>query len=127
MIQSDTKNKRILLVEDEPIIGRVCTRILMAEGFEVDVANNGLIAKEAAANKNYDLCVSDIRLPEISGIKLHELLKVNQPQLACRMIFITGDTFNPEIKTFLKESGRPCIMKPFTPEELVMKVKESLG
>ena len=115
-----------MLVEDEAVIGRVCTRVLIAEGFEVDIANNGLIAKDAATKKNYDLCVSDIRLPEISGIQLYELLKASQPLLARRMIFITGDTFNPEIKAFLEKSGRLYIMKPFSPEELATKVRENL-
>jgi len=72
MNQSETCKKKILVVEDEPIVGRLCTRILAAEGFDVDVVNNGLSAKEVAIGSDYNLCISDIKLPGITGIQLYE-------------------------------------------------------
>jgi len=115
--------KRILLVEDEPVISRLCAKILTSEGFDVDVERDGRNAKEAANNKNYDVCVSDIRLPGLTGIQLHELFKANQPQLAQRMLFMTGDTMNANVQSFLQESGIPCLMKPFSPEDLITAVR----
>jgi DNA-binding response OmpR family regulator len=124
MIQTGSCKKKILVVEDEPIVGRLYRRVLSAKGFNVDVAQNGQTAFEAATNKNYDLCVSDIRLPGITGIQLYELSKAHSPQLSRRMIFMTGDTMSANIQLFLQQSGIPCSMKPFSPEELVAAMRE---
>lgn len=118
--------KRILLVEDEPVIGRLCARILDAEGFDVDVVPDGRKAIEAVNNNNYDLCISDIRLPEITGIQLYGRLKEDYPELSLKVIFITGDTMNVNVQSFLQESGIPYLMKPFTPKDLIKKVKTLL-
>ena len=124
MTRSGNNRKRILLVEDEPIIGNLCKRILKAEGFEVDFVQDGRKAVEATENNHYDLCVSDIRLPGITGIQLYKQLKGDQPHPTPRMIFITGDTMNMSIQSFLQESGMPCLMKPFSPDELINAVKQ---
>jgi len=118
--------KKILLVEDEPVIGRLFKRILSGEGFDVDFVQDGRVAMEAVNKNHYDLCVSDIRLPGITGIQLYEHLKANHPRLSLHMIFITGDTMNANIQLFLQESGLPCLVKPFTPEDLVANVKKLL-
>jgi DNA-binding NtrC family response regulator len=116
--------KRALVIEDEPIVGRLCQRVLNANGFETDLVNNGLSAKEISAKQNYDLCVSDIRLPGITGIQLYEHWKSHKNPLANKTIFITGDTLNNNIRDFVKQSGRPCIMKPFDTEELSTAIKK---
>ncbi|OGN99191.1 MAG: hypothetical protein A2Y58_02000 [Chloroflexi bacterium RBG_13_51_52] len=126
MTRTEKNKKKILLVEDEPIVGRLCTRILNAEGFEVDFVPDGRMAMRAVENTDYDLCVSDIRLPGLTGIELYERLKENKPELSLRMIFITGDTMNVNVRSFIQESGIPCLMKPFTPEKLVAAVKALL-
>lgn len=124
MTRTEDKKKKILLVEDEPVIGRLFKRILIDEGFEVDFVQDGRVAIEAADKNHYDLCVSDIRLPGITGIQLYELLKANHPQLSLHMIFITGDTMNANVQEFLQRSGMPCLVKPFNPEDLVASVKK---
>src|SRR4030042_2061920 len=126
MTRTEKNKKKILLVEDEPIVGRLCTRILNAEGFEVDFVPDVRMAMRAVENTDYDLCVSDIRLPGLTGIELYERLKENKPELSLRMIFITGDTMNVNVRSFIQESGIPCLMKPFTPEKLVAAVKALL-
>jgi DNA-binding response OmpR family regulator len=126
MTQLRNLKKKILLVEDELVIGRLFKRILIEEGFNVDFVQDGLIASEVADNKDYDLLISDIRLPGITGIELYEKLKISQPELSLHTIFITGDTMNVDIQLFIKESGMPCLVKPFAPEELVKAVKKIL-
>ena len=66
MTQPSENKKTILLIEDEPIISRVCVKTLTADGYEVDIATNGLIAKDMANKKVYDVFLSDIRTPEMS-------------------------------------------------------------
>lgn len=56
MSQKERTPRKILVVEDEPIFGRILKRVLGAEGFEVDVMDNGLSAHEAALSKEYMIC-----------------------------------------------------------------------
>jgi len=126
MTRTKSSRKKILLVEDEPVVGRLFKRILNSEGFDVDFVQDGRIAVETVNNNHYDLCISDIRLPGLNGIQLYEQLKANHPQLSLKVIFITGDTMNANIQLFLQESGMPWLVKPFNPEELVIIVKRLL-
>ena len=125
MTQDKMNRKRALIVEDEPMICRVCQKTLVAEGFEVDIAFNGLVAKKLASQKSYDICLTDIRTPAMNGIELYEYLGKEHPDLARKVIFTTGDVLSGNIGAFLKEAGRPFLPKPFTPDELRKVVKEA--
>ena len=114
----DQKTKRILVVEDEPAISNVCQRVLTGEGFEVDVAANGKIAQKMIQQKQYDLCLIDIRTPTMSGKELYQWLKEAQPQLANKIIFTTGDVIGGDTQSFLKQVAKPFLPKPFAPDEL---------
>jgi CheY-like chemotaxis protein len=120
------KRKSVLLVEDEPCIALVCMRTLTAEGFQVDIAVNGEIALEMWRQKDYDLCISDIRTPRMNGIELYRQLESECPEVVYKFIFTTGDMLSGNIKTFLEETGRPCLPKPFAPENLRAIVKTVL-
>jgi len=118
--------KRILIVEDEPAISDVCRRVLTSEGFEVDIAVNGKVAQDMIEEKQYDLCLLDIRTPAMNGIELYQWLKEKHPQLASRVIFTTVDVIGGDTQSFLEQSGRPFLLKPFTPDELRVIVRETL-
>ena len=126
MEQTVVKRKSVLLVEDEPSIAKVCMRTLTAEGFQVDFAENGEVALEMWREKNYDLCISDIRTPRMNGIELYRQLETECPEAVYKFIFTTGDILNGNIKVFLEETMRPCLPKPFTPENLRAIVKTVL-
>lgn len=126
MKNSESSPKRILVIEDEPILGLLCKRVLTASGFDVDVVNDGLDAKKVSEEKDYALCVSDIRLPGMTGIELYEHWQASQNPIAGRVVFITGDTMNNYVRDFLKKTDRPCVMKPFEPEDLVEAVRKAL-
>jgi CheY-like chemotaxis protein len=124
--QNEVKRQSVLVVEDEPCIALICVRTLTAEGFQVDIAVNGEIALEMWRKKDYDLCVSDIRTPRMNGIELYRQLESECPEAVYKFIFTTGDMLSGNIKTFLEETGRPCLPKPFTPENLRAIVKTIL-
>jgi CheY-like chemotaxis protein len=127
MVQANINRKSILVVEDEPNIAKVCVRTLNAEGFEVEVAVNGKVALDILHQKEYDLCLIDIRTPAMNGIELYEHLEKDHPAMVNRIVFSTGDVLSGNIKTFLEESNRPYLAKPFTPDELRAIVKTVLG
>jgi two-component system NtrC family sensor kinase len=126
MTKSEGSKKKILVIEDEPVLGLLCRRVLSSSGFEVDVVNNGLDAKRVAEEEDYALCVSDIRLPGMTGIELYQHWQETKNPIAERVVFITGDTMNNYVRDFLKNTDRPCVMKPFEPEDLVAAVRKAL-
>ncbi len=115
------------MVEDEPGIAKVCARTLNAEGFQVDVAVNGKVALDMWKKKSYDLCLSDIRTPEMNGIELYQHLESEFPEAVNKVIFTTGDVLSSNIKEFLESTNRPYLAKPFTPDELRAIVKTVMG
>ena len=119
--------KRGLVVEDEPTIAKMCTRVLAAEGFEVDIAVDGKSALNVLKEKEFDLCLIDIRTPEMNGTELYHQLKERHPGMVNKIIFTTGDTINEKIKAFLAETGRPFLPKPFTPSELRSMIRKALA
>jgi len=118
--------KRVLVVEDEPAISNVCQRVLVSDGLEVDIAVNGKIAQDMIEEKQYDLCLVDIRTPAMNGKELYQWLKEKHPKLANRVIFTTGDVMGEETRGFLEQTARPFLPKPFTPNELKVIMREAL-
>lgn len=118
--------KRILIVEDEPLIRDVCMRVLTGEGLRVDTAVDGMVAKGMLEKKDYDLCLVDIRTPVMNGKELYQYMLNKNPKMADRVIFTTGDLVNSYTQRFLEIAGRPYLAKPFTPDELRAIVKEAL-
>ena len=141
-MENDIKKKRILAIDDEPVIIRVSVKVLIAEGFDVDVACNGLVAKDMAGKAEYDFYLSDIRTPAMNGMQFYEYLRQEQPGLENRVIFTTGnegsdtgglgifttgDVMSPEVKTFLSKKNNLFLAKPFTPTELRTIIRKALN
>ena len=117
---------RILVVEDEKLITRVCWKALTAVGFEVDTAKNGMIAKDKLNSNFYDIIFIDIRTPAMNGMELYSYLKEKQPELIHNVIFTTGDILCGNVGAFLGRIDRPFLPKPFTPDALVEIVRRTL-
>ena len=121
----ENNRQKILAIDDEPIIILVSVKVLTAEGFQVDVATNGLVAKEMAGKSDYDFYLSDIRTPAMNGMQFYDYLRQEQPGHEDRVIFTTGDTMNPEVKNFLNDKKNLFLAKPFTPQELRMIIRQA--
>ena len=122
----DSGTKRVLVVEDEPAINNLCRRVLTSEGFEVDIAVNGKVAQNMIEEKQYDLCLIDLRTPEMNGEELYHWLEEKHPQLASRVILTTGDVMGGDTTRFVEQTARPFLPKPFTPDELKVVVSEAV-
>jgi DNA-binding response OmpR family regulator len=119
--------RRILVVEDEPTICRVCSQTLAGERFEVDIAANGSIAEGKLGEKEYDLILIDIRTPVMNGKQLYQSIVERHPALVSGVIFTTGDLLAGDTESFLEQGGRLFLSKPFTPDELKAIVEEALS
>ena len=122
----DTNAKRILVVEDEPAICDLCQRVLTSEGFGVDIAINGRVAQDMIADKQYNVLLLDIKMAIMDGKELYQWLQEKHPQLVSRVIFTTGSVTGKDTTTFMEQTGRPYLPKPFTPDELKAIVRETL-
>ncbi len=117
--------KRILVVEDEPAICTLCQRVLTREGFEVDIAVNGKVAQDMIEKRQYDLFLLDIKMPVMTGKELYQWLQEKHPQLTNRVIFTSGSVVTGATQSFLEQTGRPSLPKPFTATELITIVRET--
>jgi len=127
MTSSSVAKKRILSVEDEPSIRQVCQRALTSQGYQVDFAQNGVAAESMLMKADYDLILVDIKTPVMDGKQLYRYIEKRYPQLAGRVIFTTGDVINSDTQSFLEQTGRPFLLKPFSPDELKALVRGTLG
>jgi len=118
--------KRILVVEDEPAISDLCQRVLTGEGFEVDIAVNGKVAQDMLEEKQYDLCLFDIKLPTMNGKELYQWLQEKHQKQMNKVIFTSGSVLDGDIQSFLEQAGRPFLPKPFTPAQLKAIIRDAL-
>ena len=121
-----SRQKRILIVEDEPTICDIYRRTLADEQFEVSEAPNGLVARRMLTRKQYDLLLIDLKTPPMSGKELYQWLQEQYPQMTYRVIFTTGDIVGGDTQMFLERTGRPYLTKPFTPDELKAIILETI-
>jgi len=115
-------DRRLLIVDDEPGIVDVLVEVLGGNGYTVETANNGAEALNRIASNRYDLIISDLCMPEVDGRKLYEAVHEKDPELASRIIFVTGDTVSNNSRAFLEKTGSTWLSKPFSigeVEELV--------
>ena len=123
----DGRPRRVLVVDDDPMVLRSLTRFL-ARDFDVAAARNGREALDLVrAGATFDALLCDLMMPELSGIELHELLERDDPELARRTIFLTGGTFSARAQAFLEAVGRPHLEKPVDVKrvrELLLAVSE---
>jgi signal transduction histidine kinase/ActR/RegA family two-component response regulator len=110
---------RVLVVDDELFIRELVQDVLAGRGHLVDAVDGGLAALEKIKTGNYDLIISDLKMPELDGQELFARIKAEHPDLARRVIFISGDTVSSETQAFLEAAGQPYVLKPFKVKDLV--------
>ncbi len=107
----------VLIVDDEPSVGNVLRRVL--SGHEVTVVT---AARDALAllesGQEFDVILSDLMMPQMSGMDFHDELTHRFPQLAARVVFISGGAFTPAASAFLERVRNPRIAKPFDPRRV---------
>jgi CheY-like chemotaxis protein len=113
---SNRNKRRILVVDDEITVCKSIRQAIVSEEYEVDMALSGEEALKKDGEKPYDLIITDLMMPGISGLDLLKLLKEARPPV--NVIMVTG---YPTIKTAVesvKLGAFDYLPKPFTPAEL---------
>jgi signal transduction histidine kinase len=110
---------RVLIVDDEPAMARAIERGLSVH-HEISTLTSG---KEALARiqagDHFDVIVSDLMMPEMTGMELYEQIHRSSPEVAERMIFMTGGAFTPMAREFLQRIPNPRIDKPIETANLL--------
>jgi signal transduction histidine kinase len=107
---------RVLLIDDERSIRLALGRFMRRQGWEVDEAEDGagaLALLMAAPRAGYDLVVTDLRMPVMSGFEVHDWLAKHRPDLFERLVIATGDVASQPVREFLGRISRPVLEKPF--------------
>ena len=100
--------------------------LLRTEGHHVETANNGRVALDLIDRKHYDLIISDVKMPEISGPELYAAIKRKGTAMERRVVFVTGDLMNPETLQFVESTGRAWLGKPFDIDSIIRTISDCL-
>jgi len=111
----DTKIK-LLIIDDEDIVLKSCLRILKNDDYEIDTAYSGDEGLGRTKEKDYDIVITDLKMPGLSGMEVLATLRKNKPEVT--VIIFTGYATVENAREALKMGAFDYIPKPFTNEEL---------
>lgn len=119
--------KSILVVDDEAAIIEILAEVFNEDGHRVDSAVNGEMAWRKIQQDSYDVIISDMRMPGMSGQELYHKVREWDADLSRRIIFSTGDVLTSETHDFLEGSGNSYLQKPFELNAIRQVVNELLS
>lgn len=103
----------VLLIDDEESLRRAVLTFLKRRGIHAVGVGDGADALVELQRGQFDVIISDVRMPGMSGGEFLERLRRDHPALVQRLVFTTGDTFAPDTSTLLRDSGVPSLVKPY--------------
>ena len=112
----------VLIVDDEINIRQLMSRYLKLEGIQSSEAENGLSAQRMLREQGFDACIIDLRMPGMNGLELIQWIRSEGLRMPIIMISAHGEI--SDAVTALKEGAQDYIVKPFDPEELVLRLKK---
>lgn len=121
------RGTRALVIEDEDALGEAVAAALSDSGFRVDRASDGQEGLARIEERHYDVIVCDLKMPHIDGMTFFRTVAPRMPNIAKRLIFVTGDVAGTDAEGFLNESGCRWIPKPFRLRDLVRIAIDTLG
>ncbi|MDX5438456.1 MAG: response regulator transcription factor [Pontibacter sp.] len=118
------KQPSVLLLEDEPQLAKIVTESLQKREFAVTHSPNGMQGLDAVRAANFDICVVDVMLPLMDGFTfVQELRKTDK---TTPVLFLTAKSMTEDVVRGFELGGNDYLKKPFSLEELVLRLKELL-
>lgn len=114
----------ILIIDDEDIVLKSCVRILKNESYDIDTVQSGEEGLKRIAEKEFDIVITDLKMPGLSGMDVLAELKKNHPEIL--VIIFTGFATVENARDALKMGAFDYIPKPFTNEELKIVVENAV-
>ncbi|MDP8233121.1 MAG: response regulator [Candidatus Zophobacter franzmannii] len=116
--------KRILIVEDDPLLSQVISEFLTGIGYECEIANDGETALEMFKPERHDLLLIDRVMPGIDGIEVMQRIKASNPET--KIILMTGYPTIDSAYTALFDGIMDYIIKPFRFNEIAVLIQKYL-
>ena len=118
----------VLLIEDEPAIMALVRAVLEGYGYTVVATESGASALYLLEDGDFHGVVSDMRTPGgVDGAQVYAWIMTHRPELARRLVFITGDIASEETAATLRHTGAPCVEKPFRVADFIAVIEKTLG
>ena len=115
--------QRLLFVDDDDVVRRATQRAL-SRAFDVVVASGVKSALDLLATESVDLIVCDVMMPDGGGEALYTALRAMHPNLALRVLFLTGGVMLPHVQEFLENQPQPVLSKPLELGRLLQAVAD---
>ena len=118
----------VLLIEDEPAVMAYVRAALERSGYTVVCTESGAQGLRLLESEQFLGVVSDMRTPGgVDGADVHAWLSQHRPDLAARIVFITGDIANDDTVATLRKTGAPCVEKPFRVQQFISVIEKTMG
>lgn len=117
-----SRKTRLLLVEDEPFLGKVVMESLEKEGYSVTWFENGTTAWNDFSARKYDVCVLDVMLPGKDGFSL--ATKIRKLEANLPILFLTARNAIQDVKSGYASGGNDYLRKPFSLDELFLRIEQ---
>jgi DNA-binding response OmpR family regulator len=117
----------VLLVDDEDAVRSALKRFFSRRGWTVVEAADGESARtllDPSSGHSFDIVICDLSMPRVSGRDLYRWLSRHRPDAIPRLVFSSGDVVSLDSSSFLVETGRPVLPKPFELSELSRIVED---
>jgi DNA-binding NtrC family response regulator len=119
-----TKQERVLVADDDMVIREGLRRVLTREGYVVETQPNGRLAMDRLQETPFDLLITDLKMPGMSGLEVLQAVRVLQPEMP--VILITGFAAVDNAVDAMKSGAADYLSKPFSNDEIIAKVRKAL-
>jgi PAS domain S-box-containing protein len=110
--------ERVLLVDDDPDVAEALAAMLTKEGLRVSRASTGTEGMAMLESNDWDAVFLDVRLPDLSGPEIYRRLETGRPELAERVVFVTGGVWRSESRLRQELPAQPILAKPCTQDDV---------
>ncbi len=118
-----TGNLRIMIIDDEPIVGKRLKRLLEKDGYEVETFIESQTAVERLCNKLFDVIITDLKMKGSDGIKILEIAREKNPDT--KVVIITGFRKMESANEAFDKGAFDYLVKPFKIEDLKRIIKKA--
>jgi len=122
---SGKKDKRVLLAEDNTTVREMTAELLKRMGYHVEAADSARNALEIASNSAFDLLLTDVIMPQMTGVELYKM--VNEVRPGIKVLYMSGYTDNVIAHHGVLDNGVSFLQKPFTTQDLEEKLNKIFG
>jgi DNA-binding NtrC family response regulator len=123
-IEKRQNRHKLIIVDDEAVIREGMRRILSAEGYHVETSASGRTAIEKIQEQDFDVVITDLKMPGMDGIEVLKTIKILQPEVP--VILITAYSTVSSAVEAMKNGAFDYIAKPFSPDLIIDKVKKAI-